>query len=723
MAIRKSSISGVPFGSTNNRPSSPQIGQTYYNGSLGYLEIYTEAGWIAATGANDFSLNLSGPYTSVIFTQSYSAGSYSIVSNNSDSTLDIYAFGSDGSLAGYTNTKSFISTQRFVKMVIIGGTAGDVLAFSYKTTFVTIDDSDELLAGPVASSVSPSSSPNIDDTFTLTGRNFASNCTVTFSSSNPSYTATSAKNIVRSSATSLIVTRPDNLVTDYSPYTITVQNPGVSNPTGSNSHILSNCLTAGTNPAWSTSANLNPYTVGWPYNVTLVATDTEGSDIDYTVIQGTLPNGISLNQETGLLSGTPTGQIPPLSIEGATNSVNIRATDAGGNYLDRAFTFTENYVPTWITDSGAISSYSISTPYSYQLNASGGTVATSLTYTIASGSLPSGFSLSSSGLISGTTSSTTLTNFTVRVTDSSGVYVDRSFSIKPGFDATGGDVVGTYNGYKYHKFNNNGTFNVISNYGTVELIVVGGGGAGNAGSSSGPGGGAGALYWNTAFAMPSGATSYSISIGSGGNFGSTGPLPDTTAASSYRGGSTTAFGITAIGGGAGGSASTQVDQGATGNLGTSSPGDGGSGGGTYNGNTITFNGLNYGRTALTGAPYYGNNSGAGNSSGGGGGGGAGGAGTNGLASVPGEGGAGIGFNWTGTTEYLAGGGGGGSGSLTAGSLGTGGGAGGSGVGGNGGGQTNPGTNAVANRGSGGGGSGSGIPGAGSAGTVWIRYPI
>ncbi len=181
-------------------------------------------------GANDFNLNIGGSFTSVSFDKEYSSGSYSIVSGNNDTTIDIYAYNSDGSLAGYTNTKSFTATKGFNKMVILGGQTGDVLGFTYKTTYTTVDDSDEVTAGPVATSLTPSAVPKIDDTFTITGRNFASNCTVTFSSTTGVYTSTAAKSIVRSSATSLIVTRPDNLPVGNSPYTITVQNPGVNNP-------------------------------------------------------------------------------------------------------------------------------------------------------------------------------------------------------------------------------------------------------------------------------------------------------------------------------------------------------------------------------------------------------------------------------------------------------------------------------------------------------------
>ena len=48
--ISYSSLSGVPKGTTANRPASPSLGDVYYNGSLGIMEIYTSAGWSALAG-------------------------------------------------------------------------------------------------------------------------------------------------------------------------------------------------------------------------------------------------------------------------------------------------------------------------------------------------------------------------------------------------------------------------------------------------------------------------------------------------------------------------------------------------------------------------------------------------------------------------------------------------------------------------------------------------
>jgi hypothetical protein len=58
--IRFSRLSGVSFGTTNDRPSGPSIGQPFYNGSLGIIEIYTAGGWAALGGiAPDTPVSLS----------------------------------------------------------------------------------------------------------------------------------------------------------------------------------------------------------------------------------------------------------------------------------------------------------------------------------------------------------------------------------------------------------------------------------------------------------------------------------------------------------------------------------------------------------------------------------------------------------------------------------------------------------------------------------------
>jgi len=376
---------------------------------------------IASGGANDFNLNVTGATTSVTFDKEYAGGSYSIVSSAVDTTIDIYAYNAGGTLVGYTATKAFTASSGFNKIVVLGGTAGDVLGFTYKKTFTTSAATAEVTAGPVITGVSPSAAPNANDTVTITGANFASDVAVSFTGTG--YTATNAKNIVRTNSTSLIVTRPDNFPPSGSPYTITVSNPGVSNPTGSSVNILANSITAGVSPAWSTGTTLPAYTKGVAYSTTVVATDADaGSVITYSTVSNTLPTGLS--HTNGVISGTPSVT--------TSGGITIRATDGGGNFVDRAFTIANvgANAPVWTTAAGALNAASVGNAYSVTLVATDDSGAAPA-YSIASGTLPTGLSLNTStGVISGTPSAAGASSFTINATDANGTATSRAFTIQ-----------------------------------------------------------------------------------------------------------------------------------------------------------------------------------------------------------------------------------------------------------------------------------------------------
>lgn len=272
--------------------------------------------------------------------------------------------------------------------------------------------------------------------------------------------------------------------------------------------------------------------------------------------------------------------------------------------------------------------------------------------------------------------------------------------------ATGGnDVLITQDGYKNHIFTTSGNL-FVSNGGTIDYLIVAGGAGGGAGLSSstiGSGGGGGAGGMLTGSTTVTTNTNYQILIGGGGGGASTSPAFD----SSY-GSNSSAFSLTAIGGGAGGSYGGRV-----------SAGTGGSGGGGYYGGYTGASGTagqgNSGGNAANLSPAYGH----------GGGGGKGSVGGNGSGTAGGNGGSGS--EWPASSGKLyAAGGGGGSGSES-----YQGGTGGSSIGGNGSTGTAAASNAIANTGSGGGGSGNrgvggtlgGLAGNGSSGIVIVRYPL
>jgi Protein of unknown function (DUF4038)/Putative collagen-binding domain of a collagenase/Putative Ig domain len=122
-----------------------------------------------------------------------------------------------------------------------------------------------------------------------------------------------------------------------------------------------------------------------------------------------LPQGLSVNTGTGLISGTPT--------TGGTSKVTLNATNDGGTG-NTTLTLTLNAADLAITTTSLPNGH-VGSAYSAALVATGGK--TPYNWILTSGALPAGLSLKeSSGVISGTsTQSVTNTPLTFEVTDSS----------------------------------------------------------------------------------------------------------------------------------------------------------------------------------------------------------------------------------------------------------------------------------------------------------------
>lgn len=153
-------------------------------------------------------------------------------------------------------------------------------------------------------------------------------------------------------------------------------------------------------------------TVGTAYSQTLASASGGTAPYTYTIASGALPAGISLASD-GTLSGTPTA--------GGTYNFTVTATDSStgtGPFTATSGTLTLTVAaPTITLSPSTLSNATVATAYSQTLTASGGTAA--YTYAIASGALPAGLTLSSSGVLSGTPTAGGTFNFTVAATDSS----------------------------------------------------------------------------------------------------------------------------------------------------------------------------------------------------------------------------------------------------------------------------------------------------------------
>jgi surface protein len=208
-----------------------------------------------SSSANNFSINTVDNVTTTTLSSNYPAGKYSVLSLLADSSVDVYAYNSAGDLVGTSSGLTLTTTEPFNKIVILGGTATDIISFLYNQSgFVSTATSSEITAAATISSISPSFVNTVNTESYIVGSNFASDVAVYFKGVDGVERA--ADSVTRNSATSLTITSPDTLPTEHSFYSIVVENPGVARPTKSNSHILKDAVNAaGTNLGWTRPAD------------------------------------------------------------------------------------------------------------------------------------------------------------------------------------------------------------------------------------------------------------------------------------------------------------------------------------------------------------------------------------------------------------------------------------------------------------------------------------
>jgi hypothetical protein len=136
----------------------------------------------------------------------------------------------------------------------------------------------------------------------------------------------------------------------------------------------------------------------------------------FALTAGTLPDGLSLNTSTGVISGTPTS-------DGTASGLVVTATGAGGSTASAAFSIvvavavTVSYSPTTATEGEA---------YTLTPTTTGAT-----SFALTSGTLPTGLTLDTgTGVISGTpTTEETASGLVVTATGAGGSTASASFSI------------------------------------------------------------------------------------------------------------------------------------------------------------------------------------------------------------------------------------------------------------------------------------------------------
>jgi hypothetical protein len=155
-------------------------------------------------------------------------------------------------------------------------------------------------------------------------------------------------------------------------------------------------------------ATLSAATVGASYTAVNVTASGGTAPNTFSIYAGALPAGMTL-ASGGTLSGTP--------IAGGTFTFTVRATDSLSHVGFQTYTLTVNAPTITFSPGLTLPATSVGAVYSQTITASGATAP--YTYSLASGALPAGVTLSSAGVLSGIPSAAGTFTFTVSATDSS----------------------------------------------------------------------------------------------------------------------------------------------------------------------------------------------------------------------------------------------------------------------------------------------------------------
>lgn len=160
---------------------------------------------------------------------------------------------------------------------------------------------------------------------------------------------------------------------------------------------------------WQTAGgNLGTVQGGKSFTRTLTAVSDPGDTITYTVRNGLLPTGLTLNSSTGVISGVAGNY-------GGLQAFTIRASD-GTIYADRDFSITvDEDIISWNSPpSGSLGTYLGGSTLSATFSATSDN-GEAVTYSISAGALPGGLTLAPNGSLSGTLTNTNgISSFTVR---------------------------------------------------------------------------------------------------------------------------------------------------------------------------------------------------------------------------------------------------------------------------------------------------------------------
>jgi hypothetical protein len=413
-------VRAIPFGETADRPSS-SIGQPFFNGSEGRLELFTNsAGWQNIVQEPPGVSSVIGVYL-----ESLSTNTFVVNGSSFQGTSRVFAVGRDGveTEADVSTVLSAVSLSAEFSGLTQAQSPYDMKILNASNLFGTLKNAFVFDSIPVWSGQSGTLGTYLNSTsvsvdvlatdpgtvveYSILAGGLPGGMALNSTTGNISGTVT---NIALSTTYAFSLRASSGGQFSDRAFSISITDVG---------------------PSWITEQDaLVRFSLDIPYLSQVNALDDD--EIEYSIIAGSLPAGLTLDISTGVISGTPTSS--------ASSLFTVRASAPGGVFIDRQFSLL-NTVPLWVSSAGLISEYVVpDEEYSHTLaSEDDGTVS----YTITSGVLPSGLVIdSSTGIISGTTPVFSDTEFTVRLEDDGENFEDRVFilHVQPAFATPAGQV-------------------------------------------------------------------------------------------------------------------------------------------------------------------------------------------------------------------------------------------------------------------------------------------
>ena len=325
--IRTSQFGGTPFGNNAGRPSSPIVGQPYFNGEEKRLELYTSAGWQNIVSETPGVVSVSGNYIETV-----GSATFEITGTNFTTGAIASVIGTNGVEINATSTtvNSIVSVSASFTGLVRANEPYDLKITNTSNLFGLLPDAiyvNNILSWQTAAGSLGTFGEEVSISVSAVALD---DSTLTYSLASGS---TLPSGITLNSSTGVISGTLPGIATNTT-YTFTINASDGSNPAVPRTFSIASVAA----PEWNTSAgSLGSVNLGGSASFNVSATSPGGSSLVYALASGSsLPLGLSLSS-----SGQITGTAPTVATN-TTYTFTINVSDAINPVVARIFSIIVN---------------------------------------------------------------------------------------------------------------------------------------------------------------------------------------------------------------------------------------------------------------------------------------------------------------------------------------------------------------------------------------------